>query len=192
MSSHSRLKRKASIKSEPSVKESQSLDFSVGDFDASQHSLGEEASTALVALGEMGLHEEAGSGPSASQELVLLAPKQQAPLEQMPSLVVEGIIMRDNTGVVFSLQNTMYAYTSGNTTQQKEVDKALSKNIKDINSVPDHFASRFKTVVGDYSGFLPTVVGGLSKKFKTKKVPTKPVEPPVEIKETRASKRKKT
>lgn len=193
------MKRRATPSSlSPPESQSQSLEFSLGDSSASQHSLGEQGATALIAMEGLGI----GNDTTTTQEVAIYVPQQTGEAGQsstqiisgIPSLVVEGIIIKDELGVVYSLPNYTYSYSSGNTSQAKQVDKALIKAVQQINKVPEHFASRFKSVVGDYTGFIPTVVGGISKKYKTKKIPTNKGKQENSVEEMgakRSSKRKK-
>lgn len=156
----------------------QSLDYSQGDANASQNSLGEEACTAMVALGGLDLVEPSptrvlrsskalkdDAGPPAAGAIVDLS-------SPTPLMVVEGIVGKDNFGVVYSPQKFLFTYNPASSIHAKKVDKVLEKAVADFNKVPECFAHRFKATVGpDYEGFIPTVVGGISAKYKNKNIP---------------------
>lgn len=177
----------------------QSLEMSQGDSNASQHSLGENASSAMVAFGGLGLVEESNeeikvTGESKEEDLQIVCvstKKETTDMSCVPSLVIEGIIAQDYQGVCYGPQKNMYAYCSTNSTHKKKVDNAIKKTLSDLKKVPDCTATRFKTVVSDYSGLIPTVVGGLSQNYKVKNLPTGGSSGSVEVQDTRASKRKR-
>lgn len=149
---------------------SQSLSqgFSQGDLDASQKSLGDEASTALVALGGMGLIDI----NAVDIKPVRRSARKAKDDSGCPELVVEGLVGKDSNGVFYSPQKYMFTYSSASATHEKQVDKVLMKAVAEFNKVPDCFASRFKSVVKNYTGGIPSVVGGLTNQYKRKDIPT--------------------
>lgn len=146
--------------------------YSQGDLDASQKSLGEEASTALVAMGGMGLIDTRSKGTEEEEVAVRRSSRNTKSAINLPELVVEGIVGKDSNGVFYSPQKFMFTYNSASCTHEKQVDKVLSKAVADFNKVPDCFASRFKTSVKNYTGGIPSVVGGLTNNYKNKVIPT--------------------
>ena len=170
-----------------------SLEYSQGDVNASQTSLGDEGAVALVAMGGLGLVDEKEAGalvvPRKSSRIAKASVTDINPA-QLPHLVVEGIVGKDNFGVSYSPQKFIFTYNSASTTHASEVDRALKKALDEFNSVPDCFATRFKTTIPDYTGLIPSVVGGLSSKYKNKTIPA--VEPVIDLTDVVSAKRKRT
>lgn len=158
----------------------QSLE-SQGDINASQTSLGEEAGKAMTAMGGLGLGDK--DAGIKDDELAVVSVPRRSPrtsgalvMHGAPSLVIEGIVGMDSLGVAYSPQKALFTYSSANSTHAKLVDKAIAKLLSDFNKVPDCHATRFKTVVHDYAGIVPTAVGGLSAKYKNKSIPVTTTE----------------
>lgn len=152
----------------------QSFDNSQGDVNASQASLGDEGAVALVAMGGLGLVDENEAGavvvPRKSARIASATPTDINPAV-LPHLVVEGIVGRDNLGVSYSPQKFLFTYSSASTTHALDVDRAIKKALAEFNALPDCFATRFKTTIPNYTGLIPSVVGGLSAKYKNKAIP---------------------
>lgn len=162
--------------SEPST-----LDFSTGDASASQQSLGEEGSTALVAFNDMRVVDDftdtrtsvkddtiAGESISSSSASASVA---------MPNLIVEGIVARDINGVFYTPQKYVFTYSSNNATHAKQVNDVLANALTEFNAFPECYANRFKCSPENYTGLLPSVVGGLSSKYKNKVFPSSETVP---------------
>lgn len=170
----------------------QSFDNSQGDVNASQASLGDEGAVALVAMGGLGLVDENEAGavvvPRKSARIASAIPTDINPAG-LPHLVVEGIVGKDNLGVSYSPQKFLFTYSSASTTHALDVDRAIKKALAEFNALPDCFATRFKTTIPNYTGLIPSVIGGLSAKYKNKAIPL--VDPVIDLTDVVPAKRKR-
>lgn len=181
------LRRRPSTRSMSSGVDSASTsqDYSFGDMSASQQSLGEEGTCALVALNEMGVEDTEEDNDESTKPIELtttqktrasprLSPKTSTSKEtaSMPSLVVEGIVVRDTNGAFFTPQKYVFTYCSNSPSHARQVNKVLSDMLAKYNAIPECYANRFKCSPIDYDGLLPSVVGGLTSKYKNKIYPS--------------------
>lgn len=164
-----RQSSKSSISSGAGMSFPNSLDYTAEDANAqSQQSLGDDevmrGMTGLLAVNA----DEATAGQMVrrSSRNAVLKDKNPPPA---PAVVVEGLFVQDTSGAVYAPQRFVFIYSSNKASQEKAVDVALTKAIAQMSRTPDCSATRFKLVSpADYSGFLPTVVSGLSAKYKSK------------------------
>ncbi len=94
--------------------------------------------------------------------------KEEREAEAEEVLIVEGLVGKDEKGVVFVPQKTLFAYNANNLVQGEEVHRVLEEVKLEWGGVIKGVVRRFRVKVPSYKGDLPSVVGGLTGGYKGK------------------------